>query len=51
MEFWSNVHFQIYLNRVIYASYGGLMMTLSGSQTDLDKLTLDMPVYLLMRKI
>lgn len=36
---------------VIYASFGGLMMTLIGSQTDLDKLLLDMPIYLLMRRI
>lgn len=35
----------------IYASFGGLLMCLKGDPADLDKLTVDKRIYLLIKKI
>lgn len=37
--------------RVIYASYGGLLMMLSGDPANTAKLDLDQRVFLLIRKV
>lgn len=35
----------------VYISFGGLLMSLTGSQSDLRKLEIDSRIYLLLKKI